>query len=82
MDKFPKEFKQILEGTHPWDSDNFTIVKAEKMPENKTELMSYLENTKNHSELNLWKKAFDIWSQGTLQDSLNRIKAKINEIDP
>ncbi len=82
MDKFPIQFKQILEGRNPWNSSDNDIRKPEKMPENKTELMSYLDNREYQREINNWKRSFDIWSQGSLKDSLDEIKAKINEIDP
>ena len=83
MDKFPNQFKEILEGRNPWNPyENTAFGKAEKMPENKTELMSYLETPSKQREINNWKRSFDIWSQGTLNDSLDKIKAKINEIDP
>jgi hypothetical protein len=81
MDKFPIKFKQILEGSNPWNASNY-IKKPEKMPENKTELMSYLNDRKYQSEINNWKRSFNIWSQGSFDDSLDEIKAKINEIDP
>jgi hypothetical protein len=81
MDKFPIKFKQILEGRNPWNPSDY-IKKPEKMPENKTELMSYLDDSKYQSEINNWKRSFDIWSQGSFKDSLDEIKAKINEIDP
>ncbi len=81
MDKFPIEFKKILEGRNPWNPSDY-IKKPVKMPENKTELMSYLDDRQYQSEINNWKRSFDIWSQGSFKDSLDEIKAKINEIDP
>jgi hypothetical protein len=82
MDKFPIQFKEILKGRNPWNSNDNDIKKPEKMPENKTELMSYLDDYKYQSEINNWMRSFDIWSRGTFKDSLDKIKAKINEIDP
>jgi hypothetical protein len=83
MDKFPNEFKQILEGKNPWNSSDNDIKKPEKMPENKTELMAYLDNSTYQREINNWNRSFHIWSKGdTMKDSLDKIKAKINEIDP
>jgi hypothetical protein len=82
MDKFPNDFKTILEGRNPWDFNDHNIKKPEKMPENKTELMSYLDDIKYQREINNWMRSFDIWSHGSSEDSLKEIKAKINEIDP